>query len=149
MPPQVDFYILSSSELPDKDLYACRIANLAYARGLTIYIHTRDDAHSQSLDKTLWTFSQSSFIPHVIHRGEPMNLQKYPVQIGDQSPPINDENSDISVLISLRNDAPIAHNQFARIVEIIINDAEDKQQGRARFRFYRDNGIQPNTHNVK
>ncbi len=144
MTVQVDFYILARSTQRDKDQYACRIADLAHGRGLKVYMQTDDAAHAEALDKTLWTFSQGSFVPHAICDSQACDAERYPVQIGVGDAP--DGCRDI--LISLKREAPADYARFGRVAELILDEAADKSSGRERFRFYRTNGIEPNTHKV-
>ena len=146
MAAQVDFYILPHSEAAEKHRYACRIANKAFGQGMTVFIATEDAAQSAALDKLLWTFAQNSFVPHAVCDGEAKDRARYPVQIGAGDAPHGPNAFDL--LISLRRDAPHDYAQFARVAELIIDDADDKTAGRARFRFYREQGIAPNTHNI-
>jgi len=140
---QVDFYILPQTDPAAKHAYACRIANKAFGQGMTVFIATEDAAQSRAVDKLLWTFAQSSFVPHAVCDGERQEPARYPVQIGAGAAP-----DGFDLLISLRRDAPDSYAQFARVAELIINDADDKAAGRARFRFYREQGVAPNTHNI-
>jgi len=143
---QVDFYILAQSDFAEKHRYACRIANKAFGQGMTVFIATEDAAQSAALDKLLWTFAQNSFVPHAVCDGEAKDRARYPVQIGAGDAPHGPNAFDL--LISLRRDAPHDYAQFARVAELIIDNADDKTAGRARFRFYREQGIAPNTHNI-
>ena len=144
MTAQVDFYVLAGAAQDDKDRYACRIAGLAHSRGLTVYMQTDEPAHAATLDKTLWTFAQNSFVPHAIYDGNAHDPARYPVQIGCADAPDNCRD----VLISLKNEAPTNYAHFTRVVELILNDDADKKSGRERFRFYREQGVEPNTHTV-
>lgn len=139
---QVDFYILPHTEVTEKHRYACRIANKAFGQGMTVFIATEDAEQSAALDKLLWTFAQNSFVPHTVC-GDDKDLARYPVQIGDGTAP-----HVFDFLISLRRDAPRDCAKFSRVAELIIDDADDKAAGRARFRFYREQGVSPNTHNI-
>ncbi len=86
-------------------------------------------AHAAALDKTLWTFAQNSFVPNVIYQG-------------------NAPDDCRDVLISLKNEASANYARFGRVVELILNDDADKISGRGRFRFYREQGVEPETHRV-
>ena len=144
MTVQVDFYVLEGSTPVDKNNYACRIANLAFGRGLKVYMQTDDAAHVAVLDKTLWTFSQESFVPHIIYDGSASDAERYPVQIGHADAP----DACVDLLISLKREAPADYARFDRVAELILNDADEKSSGRARFRFYREHGVEPKTHKV-
>jgi len=75
--------------------------------------------------------------------GGDKTLARYPVQIGAGAAP-----HTFDLLISLRAQAPADYANFARVAELIIDDDDDKTAGRARFKFYREQGITPNTHNI-
>lgn len=152
---RVDFYVLGQTEINDKYVYACRIANKAYAQGLKVYIQTDAAAQSKILDKMLWTFSQNSFVPHTVFHGtdgagtadETHDLERYPVQIGwEAAPPIYNENADL--LISLCQQVPTDYARFVRVAELILNHDAEKALGRQRFRFYREQGIAPQTNTI-
>lgn len=141
---QIDFYILGNADRAGKLKYACRIAQKAYQKGLKVYLHTENDLESQELDSMMWTFSQGSFIPHVISNDMDKNWEDYPVQLGN----LGGGNQQADVLISLTDDVPGAHEKFRRIVDLVTDAPSDKAAGRKRFRYYRDKGIEPKTHNV-
>lgn len=152
--PQVDFYILTQTQDSDKYMYACRIANKAFGQGRKVYIQTDNFAQSELIDKMLWTFSQNSFVPHIILHSEKetaensedaeLDIERYPVQISNGAAP----KACKDILISLREEAPTDYSRFSRVVELIINDAADKSSGRARYKFYKEQGVEPNTHNI-
>ena len=147
MTVRVDFYVLDRAEVAAKYNYACRIANKAFGSGLKVYMQTDDPEQSRLLDKMLWTFSQSSFVPHAIcdgSDGQAHDSERYPVQIGCDGAP--DECVDL--LISLKQEAPADYAKFGRVAELILDEAADKSSGRRRFRFYREQGVEPQTHKV-
>ena len=155
MTEQVDFYILGKVNHVAKLRYACRIAQKAYSLGLTVYLHTESSEQSEQLDKLLWTFSQGSFIPHAIANNAAENWQHFPVQLGNT---IDDEVLDNGVdgrvghwladlLICLTNDIPPAHSKFRRLADLITDT--EKEYGRSRFHYYRQQGLKPNTHIIE
>ena len=143
MADQIDFYLLKQSESSARYIYACRIANKAFGQGMKVYMRTDNVDQSAYLDKLLWTYSQESFVPHTI-REQKTDWASYPVQIGSQ----NSGCDDIDLLISLSADVPEDFQRYSRVADLIINDPEQKQWGRSRFRHYRDQGIEPKTHNI-
>ena len=152
MTVQVDFYVLGGAEAAGKDHYACRIANKGYGRGLKVYLRTGDPQHSRRLDKMLWTFAQGSFVPHAVCDDAAHNqdhdpdhdIDRYPVLIGHGDAPPH----CADLLISLGSEVPADYARFARVAELIGAEAADKASGRERFRFYREQGIEPKTHKV-
>ncbi len=142
----MDFYLLGNVGQTGKFTYACRIAWKAFSRGLKVYLQTQSSEHSRQLDAMLWTFSQASFIPHAIANNVAENWENFPVQLGQT--PDSDNGPHADLLISLTRDAPVAHAGYKRIADLIIDDPDEKQSGRERFRYYREQGIAPNTHHI-
>jgi len=58
-----NFYLIKS---PVKDLCVCHFAEMFYEQGKKVFILAGSEGHAESLDRILWTFKQSSFIPHEV-----------------------------------------------------------------------------------
>ena len=136
---RVDFYVLKSGS---QEHTACRLAEKAYNLGHQIYIHTRSEEHSKQMDELLWTFRDGSFVPHECSTpGSPCDS---PIVIGhEQEPAVEAE-----ILINLATDVPLFFSRFLRVAEVIGHEPQAKQEGRERFRFYRDRGYPMDTHNL-
>lgn len=140
--PRVDFYLLNR-HTPDGKLHAaCRLSQKIYTLGHTALIQIPDLEQASALDNLMWTFDQSSFVPHSIDVQEADH--RVPILIGYQIPQTNNRN----VLISLLDDVPDYYGQYSRIVEFVDNTVEDKSRARDRFRFYRDKGCNLETHDL-
>lgn len=142
MAQRVDFYILESSDELSWLRYACRIANKAYQQRMYVYMQVESESRAIELDRLLWTLNSTSFIPHEIlmQRTSPTA----PVLIGTGPAPDRWNR----MLITLTRETPSDADRFDRVADLIINDEQHKAYGRERFRFYRQNGIEPNTHNI-
>lgn len=141
--PKVDFYVLeSATENGAKDMAVCRLVHKAFSLGHRIYIRTSDGDAARRLDALLWTFNQGSFIPHAVHPAP--EESPVPVLIGPDDPPA--EHDD--VLIQLGAEPPPSFERFQRVLEVVGPDEQDKQNGRQKFRFYREKGHTPATHNL-
>ena len=140
--PRVDFYLLEAADPASKLSFACRLTEKAYGLGNKVYAHASNEADARRFDELLWTFRQGSFIPHERFGGEE---PRAPVSIGTV------ENCQASgdVLINLADNAPDFAGNYARIAEIVDGSEASKASGRARFRQYRDMGIEPETHTIK
>jgi DNA polymerase-3 subunit chi len=138
---QVDFYILQDTAPQERYRLACRIIDKAYGLGHRIHIHADSLELLQQLDDLLWTFRDRSFIPHEIDPDEPDSV---PVTLGNQWLP---EHAD--VLVNLANEVPESFSRFERVVEIITQEGENRESGRARYRFYRERGYTPTHHQIK
>lgn len=139
---RVDFYLLSDADGDGKYVAACKLVNKAFQLGHRIYILTDSPDVSEQLDRMLWTFAAGSFIPHQVHAGR--LDATLPVIIGHQEPPEGFED----VLVSLAPEVPPFYTRFKRVADIVGGQDTDKQRARERFRFYRDNGCPPQTHNL-
>ena len=89
----------------------------------------------------LWTFRDISFLPHRVVDGDGQHSE--PITIGWQEPAPRGD-----VLINLAADVPPFAESFTLILEPVPGDPELKQEARARFRRYRDMGLDPVSHEV-
>lgn len=143
MAPQVDFYLLDR-HIPDGRLRAaCRLCKKIHALGHRIYVQTSDLEQAQTLDGLMWTFDQSSFVPHGLYRAERAS-DEIPVAIGQQPPPGN----IYGVLVTLLDDVPQGYDDFPRVAELVDNTPEDKARARDRYRWYRDRGCDLYKHDI-
>lgn len=138
---RVDFYLLNQHVPDGKLLFACRLSKKALAQGMTAFIQAGDDKQASKLDDMLWTFDQGSFVPHRMDRdeGDPA-----PVVIGTEAPGGNPPD----VLIALAGDAPGNLRGFSRIAEVVDATDQDKQSARQRYKLYKEQGCELNTHPI-
>jgi DNA polymerase-3 subunit chi len=130
---QVDFY--SGSE--DKLRTACQLSHKAMQNGLRVLLHTPDEDTADRLDKLLWHYPATAFMPHC--RSHEAEAATMPVVIG------RDDNFPHSeLLINLHDECVTFFSRFERVIEIVGSDEEDVARGRARFKFYRDRGYEIN-----
>ena len=141
---KVDFYV-SKDNAPQFALRtACRIAEKAFTAGHRIHIHMQNESDCEKLDAMLWTFRDRSFIPHEI---SPVPIENCPVTISaEKSPDMTSAHNDMLLNVSL--ELPENFKQFQRIAEIIDTQPESIHAGRERYRFYRENGLMPQHHEV-
>ena len=140
---EVSFYILSPTYESGRDVVACKLAEKAYRQGIYSIIHTASESHSRTLDDLLWTFRNTSFVPHQI--------------LTDSKPPENPQILICSLflptlenltVINLAPDIPKELGNCQRILEIIAPDDQAKQSGRQRYRQYQQTGVNLVTHNL-
>ena len=134
---RVDFYTGSA----DKLRTACQLCLKAMQHGLHTVISLPDQASCDTLDKLLWQYPDTAFIPHArcntsteLRTGSP----ECPVVLscGDDSFPHYD------MLISLHDECMPFFSRFERVAEIVGTDEKDSMLGRERFKFYRDRGYE-------
>ena len=138
--PRVDFYVSKDTAPQFTLLTACRIAEKALTAGHRIHICLSNQEECEKLDALLWTFRDRSFIPHELS-DDP--IDHCPVTI---SAKINEKHADM--LLNVMDKIPENIKQFQRIAEIIDNQPESINAGRERYRFYRENGLDPQHHEV-
>lgn len=142
---QVDFYILDSDSDDARLRLACKIVDKATQLENHVFIHATSDDEARQIDELLWTFSQGSFIPHRIVRGELTEPPLEPVLIGVNQQP---GTGRWDVLINLAGDVPEFFSRYQRVAEVVDANAVRREQSRERYRFYRDRGYKLNTHQV-
>jgi DNA polymerase-3 subunit chi len=138
--PKIDFYILP--DVPNALLqFTCRLVEKAYRQKHRLYIHAMDQTQAHQIDEMLWTYREESFLPHNLYGEGPEPTP--PIQIGFQSTP--EKHRDI--LINLNQAVPTFYQQFARLLELIPIDAQET--GRERYKFYRTQGFDIQTHKLQ
>jgi DNA polymerase-3 subunit chi len=145
---RVSFYVLKGAEPPSRLGYACRLVEKAYKLQNRIHAHAVDGTMAKALDDLLWTFRQGSFVPHELLAGDGRQPLA-PVTIGSADAPVPPSGPpQADLLINLAADVPVFFDRFARIAEIIDGSPAGREAGRARHRFYREQGLEPETHEV-
>ena len=138
--PQIDFYINKDASAQSAMRTVCRITEKAFKAGFKIHICTQDDYDTQTLDTLLWTFRDRSFLPHEIYSDSHTDC---PITIGTEFGP-----ADADMLINTSTKTPENIEQFQRIAEVIDNQDKSIHAGRERYRFYREQGHDPQHHEV-
>lgn len=128
---KVDFYTGSD----DKLRTACQLSQKAMQNGLRVLLHVPDETIANKLDKLLWHFPATAFMPHC--RSGEANAANLPVVIGQDEIFHHSE-----LLISLHNVCLPFFSRFERVIEIVSQDDEDAKMGRERYVFYKDRGYE-------
>jgi DNA polymerase-3 subunit chi len=139
MPTRTDFYLLKSTDENARFLTVCRIVEKAYLNSHQIYIYCENENQSDSIDKLLWTFKETSFIPHQ----KINNNSDVPILIGHLSSP---PPTTHDILINLTKDVPNFFKPFQRIIEVIPDNTELREKAREKYRFYREHNCELYSH---
>lgn len=129
---KVDFYTGS----PDKLRTACQLSHKAVQSSLRTVISVSDATTYDALDKLLWHYPATAFIPHCRSDADEAGHMPVVLDHAGEKFPHHD------LLISLHNECVPFFSRFERVIEIISNDAGDSRMGRERFKFYRDRGYE-------
>jgi DNA polymerase-3 subunit chi len=133
---RIDFYVLPSHDPHTRRVTACKLVEKAYRQGHTVYLKTDTEEESRMFDDLLWTFRQGSFVPHEL-AGLPE--PEAPVLIGHGAAP----EAMADVLVNLAPEVPPGFERFHRVAEFVDQDELVKQEGRRRYKAYKDAGYDP------
>jgi len=140
---RVDFYVLDEASSTGRLKLACRLAEKAYLAAQVALVWHTDAKELAAFDDLLWTFMDGSFVPHdMLVAGNAVD--EVPVLLSAGTPPPR----TVDIIINLAPEVPACLSQTRRVAEIIDGDDARRRAGRARFKAYRDLGIQPASHNV-
>jgi DNA polymerase-3 subunit chi len=127
---RIDFYFNATDRLQ----VACRLAGKAAARGARLLIYAAEPDLLQRIDRLLWTWPATGFVPHCGARDA----------LAADTPVLIDAGTDAAhgcdVLLNLAAQTPPAFERFERLLEVVGRDDGDRQQARGRYRFYRERG---------
>jgi len=138
---RVDFYILEEASAAARLKVACRLAEKAYLAAQTALVWHTDIDELRTFDELLWTFMDGSFVPHDMLAPGSASEETPVLLSAGLAPP-----SDVNIIINLAPELPTCLARTRRIAEIIDGDDGRRRAGRARFKAYRDLGIQPASH---
>ena len=130
---KVDFYTGSS----DKLRTACQLSHKAMQNGVRTVISIPDVNTRDELDKLLWHYPATAFMPHCHCDTEAATLTPVILNDGNERKFPHHE-----LLISLHEECAPFFSRFERVIEIVSSDAEDSRRGRERYRFYKDRGYE-------
>ncbi|MFD2165188.1 DNA polymerase III subunit chi [Thalassotalea euphylliae] len=137
------FHVMPESASQDAHyVYACVQAAHYYRQQQKVYIYTNDQTQAHVIDELLWSFEPDSFVAHNLVGEGPR--QGSPVEIGWQPP-----KGRRPILINLASDIPAFAGQFSQVIDFVPSEASAREQARARFRQYRQQGFTLDTVNVE
>ena len=139
---RVDFHVLPTQPRRQHDVYVCQLVERAWRAGQRVHVHCLDRDMLEALDDLLWTFSDTSFLPHAAVDIEAAAAT--PVTLGCA----NSLPAEASVLVNLDVAVPPFFSQFERVIETTGSDEHEKAQARQRYRFYKDRGYPIETINA-
>ncbi|SFW34147.1 DNA polymerase III subunit chi [Nitrosovibrio sp. Nv17] len=136
---EIDFY----SGGGDRLLVTCRLAAKGIRQGLRLMVYSSDNATLDQIDKLLWTFSPTDFVPHC--RIGSKLAAVTPLILGSHC---DDDLPHGDALVNLDGEHPPFFSRFQRLVEIAGAAPEDLQAARKRYRFYKDRGYEIRHHQL-
>ena len=132
--------------VPDRLSYACRLLRKATRQGARVTVAAPPATLAQ-LDRALWTFDPLEFVPHVrVVPGVAVapRLRDTPVWLVEQTA----DAAHRDVLLNLGLEPPGGFESFARVIEIVSTDADERSSGRERWKHYAARGYEIQRHEV-
>ena len=129
---------------PDKVAYTCRLLRKAVGSGARVVVLATADTAAQ-LDADLWALSTTEFVPHCVADAGESLRSRSPVVIANgvqQVPGMTD------VLVNLTDAVPPGFAQFARVIEVVSTDPDDRDMARQRWRHYTEQGYAIQRHDL-
>lgn len=131
---KIDFHVLPTQGRRQHDVYVCELVQQAFHDGRRVHVHCLDDDMVTTLDELLWTFHDTSFVPHAV-AGTP-EAAAAPVLLAASL----DAPASADLLVNLHVEVPPFFSQFEQVVETTGEDEQAKVLARGRYKFYKDRG---------
>lgn len=125
--------------VPDRLLYACRLLRKALRSGASGVAVSGGPATLATLDRTLWTFDAQEFIPHLLlKRGDAVapRLARTPIWLVEDV----EQGMQHPVLVHLGEEPAPGFESFARLIEIVSTDPDERDAARLRWKHYAGRG---------
>ncbi len=135
---EVWFYVTRDASNGARALLLKRLLERAWTSPRALYLHTSDEQAARRLDDWLWQ-PGSSFLPHGLYGG---TAQRCSIGHDGNAPDQGD------ILFNLSDRIPGLCGQFERVVELVSGSDNDTQQGRERWRQYRELGFAVTKHEL-
>ena len=117
--------------VPDKLAYGCRLLRKAYLSGAKVAV-TAESALLAELDRLLWGFSATEFVPHCTSSASLATLAATPIVLADSL----GDCPHHEVLVNLGQTIPAGFEGFERCIELVALPSEEVAAGRVRWKHY-------------
>jgi len=132
--------------VPEKLAYACRVVRKAVGLEQKVWVVTPPD-QLQALNELMWSFSKLDFIAHASASAPSEVLKHSPVVLAQSPQDLPDPHS-FDVLLNLDDAVPSHYERFARVIEVVSLDEQDKHSARARWKHYQQAGCAITRHDL-
>jgi DNA polymerase III subunit chi len=133
--------------VPNKLAYACKLLRKATAAGARVAVLTPPEMIAR-LDTELWAFSALDFVAHVRAPCTSQVLQRTAVVICADLAELAPGHL-MTVLVNLTQTVPAAFTDFQRVIEVVSQDASDRQAARQRWKHYTELGCEITRHDLQ
>ncbi len=129
---------------PDRLNHVCRLLRKAVGGGAKLVVTGPGEALAQ-LDAALWVLSGTDFVPHCNVHADESVLSRSPVVLA----PSLEVLPFFDILINLGDSVPHGFDRFARLIEVVSLDADDRRLARGRWKYYAEAGFHLARHDLQ
>jgi DNA polymerase-3 subunit chi len=137
----ISFYTLKDAGGSARLRQACLLTEQAYLAGERVLMWLDGAEQMARVDDLLWTIGDRSFVPHEPLAPDPAACEA-PVQLHAGALPAGAATA-FNTLVTLREAPEPASLGFAKVIEVVDAEEACRNAGRARFRWYREQGVTP------
>jgi DNA polymerase-3 subunit chi len=132
---RIDFHVLpEDGGRRQHDHYLCQMVEQLWRGGRKVHLHCADEAMQTAFDELLWTFNDTSFLPHAATGTPEADAAAVTLGCGTARP------ASAEVLVNLQPEVPAFFSQFETVIETTGPDEAARAAARLRYRFYKDRG---------
>ncbi len=140
--------MLASQDPAVRLRFTCRLVEKAWLKRHRVRVQLEPGGELDAFDELLWVFADRSFVPHrrlgaTDRVAAPAPAPVVIADAGDADP------DDGDLVVNLAQSVPARIDTFERVAEVIDADELRRRRGRERFRWYRDHGMEPATHEMR
>jgi DNA polymerase-3 subunit chi len=130
---------------PDRLAYTCRLLRKATATGARLQVRASADTRA-ALDLALWNVGTTDFVTHCDAAATDAMRARSSVLLLDADAQLQPE---FPILVNLAEDVPEGFDRFARVIEIVSTDEQDRNLARQRWKHYTELGYSITRHDLK
>lgn len=127
------------TDVADKTAYIVRLVRKASRQGARLVVVCDDPSE---ISKALWSATNADFMAHATPLSD-APTQSHSAIVLALSAMVTARDLKQDILVNARLDWPHAHASFMRVIELVGQSAEEVVSGRARWKRYTADGIQP------
>ena len=143
----VSFHTLAEAGGSARLRQACMLTEQAFLAGERVLVWLDGAEEMARFDDLLWSFGERSFVPHEPLGSDPAACEA-PVQLHAGALPQH-VGPAFYTLVTLREVPCPETLWFGKVIEVVDAEPACRNAGRARFRWYREQGLTPQHVEVK
>lgn len=120
-----------------KEKTVCSVTQSYFEKKMKVLIVAEDDAFAQQIDRLLWTFSQSAFLPHEIHDPTRELEDDRIVIVTEEIDP-----GEAQVCVLTRPVDSVFLDRFLNLVDVAQVQPSNLEERRERYKKYKEMGYQ-------